>query len=359
MGGKQTSSLLFKDKPVFGLDIGFSTVKVMQIDHSNKGKNSVVGYGFTNFDSKAIKDGVIIDPEAIAKPIQELFDKGLAGHINTRRVVMSIPATRTFAKTMSLPALQDKELKDAVALEAQQYIPMPIDQLYIDYTVVDKTKDGIEVLTVGVPKDIVDSFFSLARILGLEPVAFDTTTGAAGRLFENQHKSSEIPAVLIDFGSLSADITIHDKTVIVSSTASSGGDIFTDLIAKKLGVTGQEAYVIKSKYGLGKSKKQKEILEAVSPELDKLVREIKRMIRYYEERSDSKSKIGQIVTMGGGANMPGLSGYLTETLRLPVRMCDPWLELNLGRLKKPTEVEKSLFVIVAGLAFVDKKEIFT
>ncbi len=358
MGGIQNSSLLFKDKPVFGLDIGFSTVKVIQTERSGKGKNSVIGYGVAHFDSSAIKDGVIVDIEAIAKPVQELFRKGIVGHITTRRVAVSIPATRTFAKTMSLPLLQEKELEEAVFLEAQQYIPMPIEQLYIDYSVVDKTKDSVEVLTVGVPKNIVDSLLSLMQTLGLEPVAFDTTTDAAGRLFENQHRSSDVPAVLIDFGSLSADITIHDKTVIVSSTAPSGGDTFTDLIAKDLGVSIEEGYIIKTKYGLGKSKKQKEIQEAISPELDKLVKEIRRMIRYYEERSDSKKKIGQIVTMGGGANMPGLSDYLTETLRLPVRMCDPWLELELGRLKAPTEVEKAMYVIAAGLSFIDKKELF-
>lgn len=359
MGGIQNSSLLFKDKPVFGLDIGFSTVKVMQIERSGKGRNSVVGYGVARFDGKAIKDGVIVDVEAIAKPIQELFKNGLVGHISTRRVVVSVPATRTFAKTMSLPALQEKELKEAVLMEAQQYIPMPIEQLYIDYSIVEKTKDSSEVLTVGVPREIVDSHLNLMKVLGLEAVAFETTTGAAGRLFENQHRSSEVPAVLIDFGSLSADITIHDKTIIVSSTAPCGGDIFTDLIAKKLGVSTEEGYIIKTKYGLGKSKKQKEIQEAIGPELDNLVKEIKRMIRYYEERSESKKKIGQIVTMGGGANMPGLSDYLTEMLRLPVRMCDPWLELEIGKLKAPTEVEKAMYVIAAGLSFVDNKEIFS
>src|SRR5690606_38536424 len=98
-----------------------------------------------------------------------------------------------------------------------------------------------------------------------------------------------------------------------------GGDSFTQLIAKQLQASPAEAYIIKSKYGLGVSKKQKEITAALTPTLEELIKEIRRMIRYYEERSGTQKKIDQIVTMGGGANMPGLSDYMTSRLRLPVR----------------------------------------
>jgi type IV pilus assembly protein PilM len=82
------------------------------------------------------------------------------------------------------------------------------------------------------------------------------------------------------------------------------------------------------------------------------------MIRYYEERSDTESKIAQVVTMGGGANMPGLSEHLTNLLRIPVRMCDPWQHLDFGKLQPPNTVEKSMYVTVAGLSLADPKEIF-
>lgn len=82
------------------------------------------------------------------------------------------------------------------------------------------------------------------------------------------------------------------------------------------------------------------------------------MIRYYEERSNTKSKIGQVVTMGGGANMPGLSEHLTNLLRLPVRMCDPWQNLDFAGLQPPNNTEKSMYVTVAGLALAKPKEIF-
>lgn len=352
-----TKSHFFKDKPLFGLDIGYSSIKVMQLEPHGK-KQRVVGYGVNNFESKAIKDGVIVDHEKVASALVELFTKHIIGRINTRRVALTIPAARTFTRNITMPHLEDDELDEAVRLEAEQYIPMPIERMYLDYRIIRKTDKDVELLAVAVEKSIVDSHYQLTQLAGLEAVAFDTSILAAGRMFEHEDIHNDIPSVLIDLGSMSSDITIHDKTVIVTGTILSGGDTFTEQIAKKLKVSHKEAHVVKSKYGLNKSKKQKEILEAIKPSMDNIVKEITRMIRYYEERSDSKNKIGQVITMGGGANMPGLGEHLTEALRMPVRICDPWEGLDFGRLQKPSPVEKSLFITAGGLSLMNPKELF-
>ncbi len=350
------SNHFYHDKPVFGLDIGFSSLKALQIDASAR-KKRVVGYGVTHFDPAAIVDGVIKDPEVVAKSAFELFSNGITGDITTRRVAVAIPAARTFNRPMTLPHLKNKELAEAVRLEAEQYIPVPLDQLYLDYEIIRQTDKETELLAVAVPRKIVDSYMNLINILGLEPVAMETTIGAASRLFVETDRS-DTPSVLIDFGSVSADLTIFDQALIVTGTVQGGGDNFTALISERLKVTVQEAGVIKTKYGLDLSKKQKEIIDALSPILTQLVKEIRRMIRYYEERTGSTRKLGQIVTMGGGANMPGLSEYLTSTLRMPVRMCDPWEHLDFGDLQPPHRSEKSMYVTVAGLALMDPKEVF-
>lgn len=352
-----TAKYFYQDKPIFGLDIGFSTLKVMQI--SWHGKRQVIsGYGVCGFDPEAIADGVILDPEKVAKPAHELFSKHLIGDITTRRVVVAVPAARTFTRTVTLPKLKDKDLDEAIRLETEQYVPVPIDELYLDFEVINTTEKEIELLVVAVPKKIVDSYVRLTNLLGLEIVAVETTIAAASRLFK-QAEQSDVPTVLIDLGSLSSDITIYDKGLIVTGTATGGGDSFTEAIANKLKVTTEEAHVIKTKYGLGLSKKQKEITESLTPILDQMTKEIRRMIRYYEERSGTERKIDQIVTMGGGANMPGLSEHMTNLLRLPVRMCDPWQHLDFQQLQPPNSVEKSMYVTVSGLALTDSKEIFS
>ncbi len=346
----------YHDKPVFGLDIGFSSLKVMQINQA-KHKHVVNGYGVANFDSKAIQDGVIVDPESLAKVAYDLFNKNIIGEITTRRASIAIPASRTFNRTVTLPAMQDSDIAEAVRLEAEQYIPLAIDDLYLDYSIISRTPKQIELLAVAAPKKIVESYLVFSRLIGVETILIETTIGAAGRLFV-QAEQSDVPTVLIDLGSLSSDITIYDKALIVTGTVPGGGDSFTNLIADGLGVSKQEAHIIKTKYGLGVSKKQKEIVTALTPLLDQLSKEIKRMVRYYEERSNTDRKIDQVVTMGGGANMPGLSEHMTNLLRLPVRMCDPWQQLDFADLQPPNSIEKSMYVTVAGLALLDPREVF-
>jgi type IV pilus assembly protein PilM len=349
-------SHFYHDKPVFGLDIGFSSLKVMQLDHKGPDRQ-VTGYGVTRFDPAAMTEGIITDPEKIAAAIYELLDKNLVGEITTRRVAVSIPASRTFNRTMSLPVMKKNEIYEAVRLEAEQYIPVPIDELYMDYGTISQSDKGTELLAVAVPKRIIDSYIVLMNLLGLEPVTMETTISAASRLFV-QAEQSDVPAVLIDLGSLASDLTVFDKTLIVTGTVPGGGDSFTGIIADALKVSREEAHVIKTKYGLGFSKKQKEITTALTPILEQLGKEIRRMVRYYEERTDTSKKIGQIVTMGGGANMPGLSEYLTSSLRLPVRMCDPWQHLDFDGLQPPSSAEKSMYVTASGLALINPKEIF-
>ena len=342
----------YHDKPLFGFDIGFSSLKVMQLDSSGK-LPTVLGYGVNRFDHNAIKDGVIVDPEVVAKAAYELFDKHLIGQITTNRVTVSIPATRTFVRTIKLPKLTHKELVDAIRMEAEQFIPVPVDELYMDYMVIDSADKEVELLAVAAPKKIVDSYMETIRLIGLEPVAMETSISATSRLFVHTDLS-DVPTVLIDFGSISSDITIFDKTILVTGTVGGGGDNYTELVRSK-----QEAHIIKAKYGLSLSKKQKEITDALSPLLEQMVKEIRRMIRYYEERYQGPDrKIQQIVTMGGGANMPGLSDYMINALRLPVRMSDPWHHVGFSKLQPPSDLEHSMYVTVAGLALTSPREIF-
>jgi type IV pilus assembly protein PilM len=197
----------------------------------------------------------------------------------------------------------------------------------------------------------------LAGVMGMEPVLIETTMAAAGRLFSIDN-NSDVTTVIIDFGTLTADIGIFDKTILVAGTVPAGGLIFTNLIRDKLRVSDAEAGFIKTKYGLGVSKKQREISDALQPTLQKIVAEIRRMSRYYEERYGSERTIGQVVILGGGANMPGLGDYLTSALRMPVRSQNPWNVLDYAGLQPPSNPDKLMYATVAGLSLLDPSEAF-
>ena len=350
------TGLFYKDKPLFGLDLGSSSLKVMQINKQKK-QQQIVGYGVAAFDPQSIKEGIIVDPIALAKVTKNLFEKDIIGEITTRRVALSVPVARTYNRVMNLPHMSRKDLDQAVRMEAEQYIPVALEGLYLDYSVTNVDKDGYELLVVAVPRQLIDSYITYIDLLGLEACILETTIAASSRLVAHA-EHDDLPTILIDFGSLSVDITIYDKQLIVTGTVAGGGDTFTDLISEKLSVSRQVAHTIKTKYGLNVSKKQHEIEQALKPILNSLSKEIRKMLRYYNERTDGENKISQIITLGGGANLPGLSEYLTSELRLPARMCIPWTHLSFGKLQPPNEVEKSMYITAAGLALIESKEIW-
>lgn len=360
--GINTANLL-RDKPLFGLDVGHGSLKVMQtVPQTHKSRRRaarlprISGYGTITFDAGALDNGVIRKPELIAEALLRLFRHELIGSITTRRVAIAIPSYRSFARSMQLPKLAAKELEEAVRLEAEQYIPVPLGELYLDYMVTRQGTDTDELLAVAVPKEIVDSYLALARMVGLEVMLVETTMAADARLFgrDNQDATS----VIIDIGSLTADISIFHKHTLVTGTVPAGGLIFTNRIKDALGVTPAEAGVIKTKYGLSVSKKQSEIVHALEPTLQQLTKEIRRMIRYHEEHYDAAAPISQVMVFGGGANMPGLSEYLTNALRLPVRVHDPWQYLDYHGLQAPSKADKLMYATVAGLSLVRPREVF-
>ncbi len=360
MGTAIQTPYFFTPKPVFGLDIGSGSLKVVQLqnDPSQKDKKALphlVGYGTTSFDSNAINEGIIEQPEVIAKAAHELFKKHIVGDITTRRVAIAIPAYRSFTRSMQLPVLKASERADAVTLEAEQYLPMPLDDMYLDYTTISETKEGSEVLAVAVPKKVIDSHLELCAILGLEPVLLETTMNALGRAFDRDSQS-DVTSLLIDFGSLSSDISIYDRGIVTTSTVEGGGEDFMRAIADVLKVSESEARIIKTKYGLGLSKRQTEIKRALDPTLQKIVREIKRLMRYHTERYSSDRPISQVITLGGGANLPGLSDYFTNELRVAVRSCDPWQYVNYKGTQPPQLADRPMYATAIGLAVTNPHE---
>lgn len=347
--------LFYREKPIFGFDLGHDAVKVMQIDPGGK-KDTVNGYGYIEFDSKAINNGVIVDHEKIAKRVYELITKHLVGTLDARRVAAALPVANTFNRILALPKMNHEELKQAVLLEAEQYIPMPVEDLYLDYEVAHQDSDGQEVLLVAAPKSLVDSYIQLFDILGLELALLETSINAVSRAVSHADNTG-IPTLIIDFGSVSSDISVYDRTVRVTGTAEGGGETITELIAKKMNITERQAYTIKTRYGLNAGKKQREIMEALDPLLKKLLSETKKMTRFYEDRASTQRKIEQIIILGGGANLPGLSAFLTDKLRLPTRLVDPWQNLSFGNLQPPHKLETTLYTTAAGLALADPREI--
>ena len=348
----------YRDEPLFGLDIGNSSLKVMQLSSDKTKVPKVLGYGVSGFyPAKCFDDGVIINKKGIGEAFLDLFDRQLVGSITTKRVACTVPSSHTFSRPMKLPAMEKDELSEAVRLEVEQYIPVPIDSLYLDYEISRSSPKEIELLTVAIPKKVIDSYVGFLQTMGLEPVALEPTMNALSRLFSLADPSHDQPSVMVDFGSIATDLAVFDQSMFVNSTVTAGSDTLVNLIAKRLGLTAEKARGLKNEKGI--NDKSSEILDIIKPILDDLVREIQKIIRYYNERSTPAHRtISQVVLMGGGSTMPGLGPYLSRALGMPARMLDPWLRLDFGDLPRLDELDRSMYLTVAGEAILKPREIF-
>ncbi len=198
---------------MFGFDIGRSSIKVMQINETAKGA-VVVGYGTTTFDPSAIKDGVIIDPEIIIKAAYELLEHNIVGHLTTRHVAASLPNAHSFSRVITLPKMNLKDLSSAVELEVDQSIPLAVEDLYYDFSIVRTLDDGsLKVQIVACPKDIVDSYVLVFRALGLEVGLIESNISAVTRIVIHA-EAHEVPTLIVDIGSTACDLSIYDGSAI-------------------------------------------------------------------------------------------------------------------------------------------------
>lgn len=347
------SKFFYKDKPIVGLDISLTSLKLMAIDTR---KWNVLGYASIDVDPNQLQQSISGDGRYLSEMLIELR-KNTTGHLVSDHVVMGIPTIKTFSRSLDLPRDVKGVLKDAVELEAEQYIPVPVSQLYIDYEITGKTDKTISVMMCAVPQKLIDICVDAAGEAGFTVTMIEPGMNAAARLLKVT-ESGDLPTVIVDIGAATTDVAILDSTIRVTGGVPVGGNTFTIDISKKLKVPLETAHQLKVLNGLNISPRQEKIREALEPNLKKISDEIKKIIRYYNERLTDGKKIEQVLVVGGGSNVPGIGDYFTDSIVIAARVASPWQALHFDKLQQPARQFLSRYITVAGLASVNYKEIW-
>jgi type IV pilus assembly protein PilM len=344
------SKLFYKDKPIVGLDISSTGIKIMSIDPK---KWLVSGYGSLDLEPLKVKDALeTVDKTYLTDNIKLMLAEKMVGELQSTRVAVAVPTARSYSRTFTLPVSTEKSLHDAVMLEADQYIPIPTSTLYIDYQIIERTKQEITVLMSAVSRTIIDNVVRSVEEAGLQPVFIEPSISAVGRVLTATEEGS-LPTVIVDVGPASTDIAILDRgTIRVTGGLAIGGNTFTLDIAKKLGVELENAHQLKVLNGLSAGPRQQKIKEALQPSLERITTEIRKVMRYYDERISDTRKLEQLLVVGSGSNLPGIGEYFTDALVMPARVASPWQKLDFGKLQEPPKQFRSRYITVAGLASV-------
>lgn len=348
------SKYFHKDRPIIGLDISATSLKLMSVDTK---KWTVLGYGSIDVDPQKLSTSLDGDGTYLAEQLKRLTESKTLGSFNSDHVVIGIPTSRTYSRSITVSETAESSLEESVRSEAGQYVPIPVGQLYIDYEVTNKTKESTTALMCAVPQKIVDNCVVAATSAGLKVLAVEPGMLAVARILRYTEDGS-LPTVVIDIGAASTDIAVLDGTIKVTGGIPIGGNTFTLDISEKMKVTLEKAHQLKVLNGLSPSPKQKSIATALDPNLKRIVQEIKKIIRYYTERVPEARNIEQVIIVGGGSSLPGIGEYFTDNLVIASRVASPWQMLNFAKLPQPARQFKPRYLTVAGLASVKPEEVW-
>lgn len=347
------AKLFYKDKPIIGIDISNTGIKVMAIDVK---RWLVHGYGSIDLEPTKVKESLEGDGTYLIENLSTLLKEKVVGTLPSNHAVIGVPTSRTYSRTFTVPTSLEKTLDDAVQTEADQYIPIPSNTLYIDHEIVERTKDNLTVLMSAVSQSVVDSILHVVSEAGLRPILIEPSISAVARLL-TATEDGHLPTIIVDIGPAGTDIAILDEEVIrVTGSAAIGGNTLTLAIAKKLNVSLENAHQLKVLNGLNAGPRQQKIVSALEPSLERIVVEVEKIMRYYSERISDDRKLQQLLVVGSGSNVPGIGEYFTNRLVMPARVASPWQRLDFGKLPEPAKQFRPRYITVAGLASIDPEE---
>lgn len=351
----------------FGLDISASSLKIARLRRQKKGFN-LVSFGEQIIQKEVIENGEIKDENTLAAVIKEGVKRIKGERIRTKYVICSLPEEKGFIQIIQMPKIRKAELKKAVLYEAENYIPLPVEEVYLDSQIIPPVYnhlDHSDVLLVAFPKKIADSYIYCLKKAGLQPKALELESLAIARALV---KNEVVPysLLIIDLGSIRTGLIIYSGySLRFTTSVSISYSDFVEAIKKEFEVSFSKAEELQLKYGLVSKKAEgRRVRKSLIPVLVDFVRHVKKYIDYYyshafhEHLPPDGRGIKKIILCGRGACLKGLTDFLFEELRIPVELGNPWVNINLSLQEKPPlpQEESVKYTTALGLALRGIKE---
>ena len=336
---------LGKKQPTFGLDIGSSAVKVVELTEG-RGGYSLASFASIALPRDVIAEGTIKDPAVVTEAIKECVEK--AG-VKSTSAVISISGREGITKRVPLPKVAVKDLGDAIALEAEHHIPFAVDDVFLDYQVVGESGNTMDVMLVAVKRVKVLEYVAAVEDAGLQAVVVDLDDFAIQNQFElnNPGADASEAVALIDIGaSIMKTNVVRGGSSIFARDVPFGGHNYTDAIAQRLSIPFEKAEAAKHGQSVGVNwDDMVPALEAVSRELSL---EVQRTFDYFASTTESE-RIGKIVLSGGCARLAGLDEFLSSSWGIPVELARPFqaIEVDAGRFPADEMERMGPFLAVA------------
>lgn len=342
--------LFAKNKELVGIDIGSSSIKLVQMSE-HKGTFHLKNLGVLPLPSEAIVDNSLMDTTSIVETIKDLL-KSLGSRAT--EAVCSISGNSVIIRKISLPAMTPEELEEQIAWEAEQYIPFDINDVNLDYEILDtdlSASGKMTVLLVASKKEIINEYVSVFGEAGLKLVVVDVDSFAVQNIYELNYTPAQGEVVaLVNIGASILNLNVvRDGISLFTRDIQMGGNLFTEEIQRQFALSSQDAERIKI---TGEFQDQSRLLEVISKVSENLSMEIQRSLDFYNSSADD-DKISKIYLSGGCSKVSSLTEALTRRLGLPVEVLNPLQKVSYNEKEFDPEYLQEigpLVVVAAGLA---------
>jgi type IV pilus assembly protein PilM len=345
--------LLGRAKALVGLDIGSSAVKAVELKAVGKGYK-VSAFGSETIPPDSIVDGAIIDGGAVADAIRRLFD---GRNIKNKTVVASLSGNAVIVKKITVPVMTAAELAESIYWEAEQYIPFDIQDVNLDYQIVDNGaasgKGTMEVLLVAAKKEKIADYTGVIAQAGRSAAVVDVDAFALQNAYEiNYGIESQAVIALLNAGASATNINIlNGDQSVFTRDISMGGNAYTEALQRELNLPYELADQLKRGIAVEgvTFEDARPVLRAVT---ENVMLEIQKTFDFYKGTASS-DRIDRIMLSGGASRAEGFTEMLTHRFDVPVEGLDPFKRVAFDTKKFQVESASDVAPTVAvavGLA---------
>lgn len=330
-------------KVVWGIELGTSSIKAVKVQSQK--------------DALEITDLCVIDLPPVDDELEQTHEERLSAALQQFKaekgykkepVFISIPGHQSLNRSMTLPFLDPKKFRETVQFEAQNQMPISMDDINWDYQLVDKKfkiGDEVQVALFAVRKEIVQTYVALMDAVGMMLTGIQVAPLAIYNFVKLDQKFPK-QGVVVDIGADNTDVIVIDEGRVWIRNVPSGGNAITKVLAERFKIPFDEAEKLKIK--AAKSKQAEKIFSVMKPAMRELLTEINRSLGYYKSQNP-KVKVNHMLMMGSGSHLLGLKKFFEQQLQFPVNKLQHLNKMQLGRTANPETLQNNIATLAVSL----------
>lgn len=342
-----------KRPPLVGIDISASSVKVLELA-KNGDSYRVERFAAEPVPQNAIVEHAITEVEQVAEVVQRAVKRS---GTKLKNAAVAVASTHVITKVIKIPkGLGENELHTQVEMEAEHYVPYPLDEVNLDYQVIpsiDDESEEDELLMAACRKEIIDDYISVLEDAGMKPQVVDIETyameNACSLITEHMPGGGlEKTIAVLDIGSTTTNINVlHNNQSVYTRDHAFGGRQLTEEIQRRYGLSFEEAGLAKKQGGLPDNYQT----DVLRPFMEALCQEGMRALQFFYSSTNFNS-VDQILLAGGCAQIAGIDELVAARIGVPTLVANPFTSMSLASRIKPQLIsnDAASLMITCGLA---------